>query len=152
MNTKVDMARAAAVQATLENAVAGTPAAMVAMQDQLAAALQLIADQAAQIAALTPKPPEPITARIYYSSLPFIKVPIMRAPGFCDFVQFVAGSLETSDPAVIAVMEAAVNTQGSGFSLGPVVQPPEIAEMQQDMATMAASSHAKMIAAGEKTA
>lgn len=138
-----------AAQAAVAASTSVAPA-MQALQDQLAMALQKIQEQAAMLDAL--KPPKLPNSCIYHSVSQHIKVPIMRAPGHCEFVQFVRGQLETKDPAVIAVIEAAIRAGGSGFSHGPAEEPPEVAEMQADMAQMAASSHAKMIAAGEKTA
>lgn len=118
------------------------------LQSQLAAALQAIEKLAPPAAEKLPSGPV-----VYFSSSAFIKVPIMRSPGYCDHVQFIKGRLETSDPAVIAVMEATIKAGGSGFYHGT---PPETTReeetMKADMAASAASAHAKMLAAGEKTA
>ena len=137
------------VPKTADQVAAEHAAQVKTLQDQLAAALQALSD-------LSPKdalPAAPVNPIIYHSSSPFIKVPIMRAPGFCDFVQFINGSLETSDPAVIAVLEAAIKSQGSGFFHGT---PPETDASREAvaavLAAMAAAAHAKMLAAGEKTA
>lgn len=117
---------------------------------QLAAANRLIADLQTQLAPAVPAVSE---TRIYHSALPFIKVPIMRAPGHCVPVQFIAGSLETSDPAVIEVLEAAIAAGGSGFThaVNKVVSEEEEL-MRADLAGVASAAHAKMLAAGEKTA
>jgi hypothetical protein len=149
--TKVDLAREAAKAAVA--AGASTPPDMTALQDQLAAAMQIIADQAAMLHSLqNPPAPEKPAMRGYFSSSPFIRVPIMRGPGYCDSVQFIAGKLETDDPAVIAVLDAAIASQGSGFSRQPVVEAPELQEMRADISHLASVAHAKMVAAGEKTA
>lgn len=124
------------------------------LQEQLALALAKVEEQAAQIAALTAPPPvrEKPAIKAYFSSLPFIKVPIMRAPGFCDSVQFIAGKLETDDPAVIAVLDKMCATPGTGFGHGVVEEAPELSEMRADIRNLAEVAHAKMVAAGEKTA
>lgn len=116
---------------------------------QLAAANRRIAELQSQLA-----PVEVVgDTRIYHSSIPFIRVPIMRAPGHCTNVQFIAGVMETSDPAVIEVMEAAITAGGSGFSHA-IDTTPNAAEqvMRADLANLAAIAHKKMVAAGEKTA
>ena len=129
-----------------------TPPAMQALQDQLAAALQLIADQAAKLEALEPKSPVPGVEVLYYSSAPFMRVPIMRAPGQCDDVQFAGGKLQTSDLAVIQVLDKMCAVKGTGVSRAPVEVEPEVAVMRADLTAMAEKSHAKMLAAGERTA
>lgn len=137
------------VPKTADQVAAEQASQIKTLQDQLAAALQALSDLAPKDAL----PAAPVTPVIYHSSSPFIKVPIMRAPGFCDFVQFINGSLETSDPAVIASMEATIKTQNSGFYHG---KPPETDASREavaaDLANAAAAAHAKMLAAGEKTA
>lgn len=131
--------------------IAGTNPQVELLQNQLALALQKIAELSAQV----PKPVEPgapVKARVYYSVTPFINVPIMRAPGHCTNVTFVAGILETTDPAVQAVMEAAITAGGSGFSHGPVEGTDEYERLRSnDMSGIAARTHARMLGAGEKT-
>ncbi len=129
-----------------------SPDQIKALQDQLAAALQLVQDQAAKLEALQPKAPEPGVEILYYSSTPFIRVPIMREPGHCTDVQFVAGKLQTSDPAVIKVLDKMCAVKGTGVSRAPLEDEPEHAVMRADLDQLAKASHAKMIAAGEKTA
>lgn len=119
------------------------------LASQLAAANRRIAELQATL--------EPVKQvgdiRIYHSSIPFIRVPIMRAPGHCTNVQFIAGVMETSDPAVIEVMEAAILAGGSGFSHAINNTPNEAEQvMRADLANLAATAHKKMVAAGEKTA
>ena len=90
--------------------------------------------------------------RTYHSSIPFIRVPVMRAPGHCEFVQFLAGTMETSDPAVIAVMEAAIVSGGSGFSHAPVTGVgADVKLMQADIKKLAETAQTKMVNAGLST-
>lgn len=120
------------------------------LASQLAAANRRISELQTQL-----EPVDPVVGdtRIYHSSIPFIRVPIMRAPGHCTNVQFIAGVMETSDPAVIEVMEAAILAGGSGFSHAVDKTPNEAEQvMRADLANLAATAHKKMVAAGEKTA
>lgn len=149
--TKVDAARTAALAAVAANT--GTPPEMAAMQEQLAAALQIVADQAEMLHKLqNPAPAEQPEMRAYCSNLPFITLQIMRGAGHCVPVQFIGGRLETKDPVVIAQLEAMIATQNSGFSHEPMPELPELREMRADISNLAHVAHAKMIAAGEKTA
>lgn len=151
-----DSAPAADAPTPVQQAAAAEAAQIAQLQDQLAAALQVIADQSAYIAANKPadipvaKPDAPIR---YFSSIPFIKVPIMRAPGYCEAVQFVGGILDTSDPAVISVMDAAIRAGGSGFSkeVKPEVGE-DVLQMRADVMNSAAIAQGKMVAAGLPTA
>lgn len=118
------------------------------LAEQLAAANQRIAELQEK---LTPQVIVNET-RLYHSSLPFIRVPYQRVPGHAEFVQFVGGRLETSDPIVIATMEAMIAAGGSGFSHAPVQPGADVAEMQADLMHLAQIAHGKMVAAGEKTA
>lgn len=129
------------------------PDAVVAqLQDQLQAAMQMIADQSAQLQALMPKPKEPTRAKMYFSVMPFINVPIMRAPGYCENVTFIGGRLETSDPAVQEVLDRTILSGGSGFSHGPIIgESPDVLEMKADLSNLAAVAQGKMVAAGQST-
>ena len=149
--TKVDAARTAAIAAVAANT--GTPPEMAAMQEQLATAMQIIADQADMLHKLqNPPPPTKPAMRAYCSNLPFITLQIMRGPGHCMPVQFIGGRLETDDPVIVAALEAMIVTQNSGFSHEPLPELPELQEMRADISNLAHIAHAKMIAAGEKTA
>lgn len=129
------------------------PDAVVAqLQDQLATAMQMLAEKSAMLEALMPKPAEPTKAKMYFSSLPFINVPIMRAPGYCENVTFIGGRLETSDPAVQRVLDLAILSGSSGFSHGPIVgEAPDVLEMKADINSLAAIAHKKMVDAGQST-
>lgn len=136
-----------------EALTAVAPNAQVAqLQDQLAQAMQMIAQQAAQLQFLKPAPVEKVELKLYYSALPFINVPIMRAPGYCENVTFVGGRLETADPAVQAVLNAAIAAGGSGFSHGPIIgEASDVTEMKADIMSLAAAAQGKMVAAGQAT-
>ena len=134
-------------------AVAGTDARISMLQDQLAHAMHVMQVQATQLAAYAPKAPEPIVMKRYRSNLPFIGVPIMRAPGYCSHVQFIAGILDTEDPAVQDVLNKCIAAGGLGFSYDGTVEPIEgTDDMSQDIANVATRAHARMIAAGQSTA
>lgn len=142
---------AAPTSAAAVAAITGNNPQVDLLQNQLALALQKIAE----LSALVPKPVDPaapVLPKIYFSVTPFINVPIMRAPGHCTNVTFVAGILETSDPVVQAVLEAAITAGGSGFSHGPAIGTDEYENLRSnDMNEIASRAHARMIGAGEKT-
>lgn len=127
--------------------MATTKTALELLQEELASTK-------AALAALTnpAKDTGPVDPVTYHSVAPFIRVPIMRAPGSCSDVQFTGGKLTTDDPVVIAVMEATIRTGGSGFSHAPISTGADVADMRADLANLAATNHAKLIKAGLPTA
>lgn len=121
------------------------------LQAQLAQAMAALG--AKTVAAIAPEVSKPVGARLYSCVNKFMRVPIMRAPGHCEFVEFVAGKLETSDPAVIDVLEKMIAAGGSGVTHGTEVEElPENEVMKSDVRASAEAAHNKMVAAGLPTA
>lgn len=94
-----------------------------------------------------------VAAKTYHSATPFIRFPIMCAPGHCESVQFIGGKLETTDSAVQAAVEAAIAAGGSGFSFAPIVgESEEQKRMRADVRKSAEIAQTKAVAAGIATA
>lgn len=118
------------------------------LQAQLAQALAVISSLKPAAVAVAPG------KRTYHSGPPFVKIHVMRAPGSTEAFQFRGHKLETDDPAVIAFMEAAIASGGSGFSHAPIPNKPtaEEVEMRADVMNSAVIARDKMVKAGEPVA
>lgn len=131
--------------------MAGTSAEVSVLQDQLARALQTIAE----LSALVPKPtlPQVKVLKRYHSVTPFMNFPYMVRPGHCQQVTFVAGILETDDPLVQVALDAAVDAGTCGVSFDKIVEADEYEKQRRaDMADVAGRAHARMVGAGLPTA
>lgn len=119
------------------------------LQEQLAATMQALIDTQAQV----PKAPEiPSGSITFFSSVPFCTVHIMRGPGYCEGVQFIAGRFETDDPVAVAALLAIADKQGSTISLAnPENTTAEVQAMRLDVNSAAVFAHNKMRAAGLST-
>ena len=123
------------------------------MANMIAAQAQFIADLQAQIAKLAPPAPGPVGKKLYFNSIPFCSVQIMRSPGHCEAVNFVAGQLETDDPVVQAALDLICNRPGgtvTSDNSDPLAA--ENAAMRADLANLAAIAHKKVVDAGLSTA
>lgn len=132
----------------VKQAAAPTAAEFEQLQAQLAQALQVIAD-------LSPKAPPPAVEKRYYSRAPFCNIHVMTAQGVCEQLQFIAGALDTKDPGVQQQLDAVARVPGGAISTENIfghVKLAEVTEMQDDLAKIAASSHARMLASGLPTA
>lgn len=136
-----------ALEDTIEAKVQERTSSLQAQLDKLLAMFE--AQQAP-----VPEPELPdTTPKLYFSSQPFTTVHVMVAPGQCEAIQFINGALETSRPEVKAELDKIVKIPGSGVSLlPPEGVTAEVIRMREDVASAAAAAHAKMLAAGEKTA
>jgi hypothetical protein len=130
-----------------------TPDAISVLQDQLALALQTIANLQAAAAATAIAAPGKVEPKIYYSSVPFCNLQIMRGPGYCESVAVVAGRIETDDAQVLEALKAIADKPGSGiYSRTAPEVTAEQAAMETDVFNAAAIAQGKMIAAGLPTA
>jgi hypothetical protein len=91
--------------------------------------------------------------KTYYSNVPFVTIQVMRGPGVCEAFQFRGGVLTTDDADVLKQLDQAVDKYGSGITSIPVggisLEEKLVAD---DVRKAAEIAHAKMVAAGEKTA
>ena len=146
MSSKADEIRSSLNPAT--DAAAAHAAQVAQLQDQLQAAMQQIANLVAQM----PKPAEPEappSAKRYYSQAPFCTFHVMRGPGHCEPVNFIAGSLETSDPQVQAALNQVVDRPGSGiYSKSNDEVSAEVSAMQDDVRNSAIIARDKALKAG----
>lgn len=55
-------------------------------------------------------------SKTYYSVVPFCNLYITRAPSIVEAVSIVAGMIETSDPEVIAHLDAICDKPGTGIT------------------------------------
>jgi hypothetical protein len=112
---------------------------------------------AAAVAAFTAAPapalPTDVKNKAYFCAVPFCNIHVMRGPGICDQLSFVAGMLETSDPQVQAHLDAICDKPGSQVTSKPATAvSQEEARMRADVRESAIKARDKMIAAGEKVA
>ena len=127
--------------------------AVALLQDQLAVALQKIADLQAAADGSKVAPAEPIGRKVYYSVVPFCNIQVMRGPGYCESVSFIAGMLDTVDPQVIAQLEQVVDKPGSGItSHSQENVSAEVQAMREDVRKAGDLAQTKAVAAGLSTA
>lgn len=121
-----------------------------ALQEMIVAQQQLIS----QLQAANAPPPAPVKClKLYFSNPPFCNIHVMRSPGFCEELQFVAGRLETEDFAVQAHLDAICDRPGSGITSIPAGgTSADVQKMRADIKEASEVAHAKMLAAGLSTA
>lgn len=123
------------------------------LQDQLATALQKIAELQAVNDGSKTKADEPVGRKVYYSVVPFCNIQVMRGPGYCESVSFIAGMLDTVDPQVIAQLEQVVDKPGSGItSHSQENVSAEVQAMREDVRRAGDLAQTKAVAAGLSTA
>lgn len=143
-------AESMAAVSTAEQIAAGADdTQMIMLQNMITAQAQMIAD----LQALVPRTAaREVVKKTYFSVVPVCNIHVMRSPGHCEALQFVAGRLETSDAVVQDHLDAICDRPGSGITSEKLAALPEEATMRKDMLALAAIAHGKMVAAGEKTA
>lgn len=120
------------------------------MQHMLEAQQQLIAQLQA---ANAPPPVAEKQLKLYFNSVPFCNIHVMRSPGYCEQLQFIGGRLETEDPQVQTHLDAVCDKQGSTITSVPAGGTPEdVVRMKADIRAAAEVAHGKMLAAGLSTA
>ena len=123
---------------------------MEQMQQMLEAQAQLIAQLQA---ANAPPPVQEKQLKLYFSNPPFCNIHVMRSPGYCEQLQFIAGRLETDDPVVQAQLDAVCDKPGTGITSIPAGgTSAEVEQMKADIRVAAEAAHRKMLAAGLSTA
>ena len=144
-------ATAAIAEPSVAEPAADNGAALRILDDVIAAQAAHIAQLQAQLA--PPPAPMQLPAKTYYSVTPFCNVHVMRGPGYCETVCFVAGSLETTDPQVQAHLDAVCDRPGTGITSRQAAGTThEELQMHEDLRAQAAEVHRKMVAAGLSTA
>lgn len=97
--------------------------------------------------------PTVLPVKAYFNVVPFCNIYVMRSPGYCEAVSFVAGRLETTDPMVQAHLDTVCDRPGTGVTSRQVTGiTAEEKEMHDDLRAQAAEVHRKMVAAGLSTA
>ena len=95
----------------------------------------------------------PEGTKTYYTNIPNSGIMVQVGPAQCERVEFKGDTLHTTDPAVIAYLDAIVDKPGSGiYSRSHRHVSQEVQQMRDELNSMARQHHAKMLAAGEKTA
>lgn len=130
-----------------DNAPADPQQVIAALQRQLAQALGVLSSLQPAAAAVIAG-----GKRRYHSNQPFVRIGVMRRPGHCEMIQFLAHELITEDPATIQYIEEAIMAGNNNFSHKPFpTESAEERELKKDQMALASVHHKKLVAAGEKT-
>jgi hypothetical protein len=151
---KVAAIKAGTPQALTAEVVVAQQAQMMAMlQKQLAEAQQQVADMRAfQAGKSSIVAPGKGTMKAYFSTIPMCTTHVMRAPGACEAIQFVAGMLETDDLQDQAHLDSVCDKPGTGITSQPqsgISQ--EEAIKRADIRQSAEKARQKMLDAGLST-